>query len=129
MSPWLVEDLDEHADVVASLVTKRMARLRPDLFDTYRQNLRNPSKTPEEWCTEDTVHHLGFLSAALTSSAEVFIEYREWLVRVLTARGIPMEDIDVNFSAIAMVLEERYGSEEAQEAKGILERSRRHTDG
>jgi hypothetical protein len=40
-----------------------------------------------------------------------------------------MEDIDVNFSAIAMVLEERYGSEEAQEAKGILERSRRHTDG
>jgi hypothetical protein len=124
VNPGLSEDLNDHADVIASLVTERMVQLRPDLFDAYRQNLRNPSKTPEEWCTEDTVHHLEFLSAALMSSSEVFIEYREWLVRVLTARGIPKEDIDVNFSAIAMVLEERYGSEEAQEAKEILESSR-----
>jgi hypothetical protein len=124
VSPGLSDDLNDHADVIASLVTERMVRLRPDVFDAYRRNLRNPSKTPEEWCTEDTVHHLGFLNAALTSSAEVFIEYRDWLVRVLTARGIPTEDIDLNFSAIAMVLEERYGSEEAQEARNILERSR-----
>jgi hypothetical protein len=124
MSPGLAEDLADHADVIASLVTDRMVELRPDLFDAYRRNLRNPSKTPEEWCTEDTVHHLGFLSAALASSAEVFVEYREWLVRVLTARGIPMEDIDMNFAVIAMVLEERYGSEEAQEAKQILGSSR-----
>lgn len=118
--PDLADDLMEHAPVIAAEVTKRMVQTHPDMFEALRANLRNPAKTPEQWCTEDTVHHLQHLSAALSAaSPEEFGRYRTWLKEVLSSRGIPTEDIDTNFSAIAWVLEKRYG-QEAQTAIEVL---------
>jgi hypothetical protein len=114
------EDLDQNAEVIAAEVTQRMVESRPDLFDAYRRRLRNTTQTPEQRCTEDTVHHLRFLSAALTTGPEEFTEYRKWLEGVLTARGIPLEDIQTNFSIIAVVLEERYGIHDSAAARDML---------
>jgi hypothetical protein len=120
MTLTLAENLEENADVIAAEVTQRMVESCPHLFEAYRRKLRNPSRTPEQWCTEDTVHHLQFLSAALTSGPEDFTEYRRWLEGVLTSRGIPLEDIQINFSMIAVVLEERYGAHETAGAREML---------
>ena len=110
--PDLADELMEQAPVIAAEVTQRMVETHPDMFEAFRRNLRNPAKTPEQWCTEDTVHHLQHLSAALSaSSAEEFARYRTWLTEVLSSRGIPTDDIDTNFKAIAWVLEKRYGHE------------------
>ena len=118
--PDLTEVLSDDAPDIAAEVTRRMTELHPDMFEAFRANLRNPSKTPEQWCTEDTVYHLRYLHAALDTSPEEFSQYAEWLVRVLTARGIPVEDIHRNFAAMSAVLQERYG-EDAAPAVEILE--------
>lgn len=116
--PDLADELMDHAPVIALEVTQRMVQTHPGMFEAFRRNLRNPAKTPEQWCTEDTVHHLQHLSAALSSSApDEFARYRSWLSEVLSSRGIPTEDIDTNFAAIGWVLEKRYG----QDAGAALE--------
>ena len=118
--PELADELLEQAPVIAAEVTQRMVGTHPDMFEAFRRNLRNPAKTPEQWCTEDTVHHLQHLSAALAaSSPEEFARYRAWLIEVLSSRGIPTDDIDTNFKAIAWVLQKRYG-QEAQTALEML---------
>lgn len=117
--PELSDVLDRDAALIATEVTEVMVELHPEMFENFRRRLRNPEKTPEQWCTEDTIHHLRNLSAALDSSPDEFHEYREWLTGMLGARGVPAEDINRNFAAIAMVLERRYGSD-AREAVQIL---------
>jgi hypothetical protein len=118
--PDLDEVLSDEAPSIATEVTRRMTELHPDMFEAFRRNLRNPTKTAEEWCTEDTVHHLRHLHAALGTSPEEFWEYAQWLVGVLSARGIPVEDIRKNFAAMSVVLQERYG-DDAAAAVEILE--------
>lgn len=117
--PNVADELMERAPVIAAEVTQRMVTTHPEMFEAFRRNLRNTAKTPEQWCTEDTVHHLEHLSAALgSSSPEEFARYRD-CCEVLGSRGIPTEDIETNFSAIAWVLEKRYG-QEAEAAVEIL---------
>ena len=122
--PDLSDLIDEQAPLIAAEVTELMVQLHPEMFEAFRRKLRNPEKTPEEWCTEDTVHHLRNLSAALDTAPEEFLEYREWLTGMLDARGVPTEDVDRNFDAIASVLERRYGTG-AREAVEILSVSTR----
>lgn len=122
--PDLSDLIDEEASVIAVEVTELMVEQHPEMFEAFRRKLRNPEKTPEQWCTEDTVHHLQNLSAALDTSPEEFVEYREWLTGMLASRGVPAEDIDRNFAAIASVLQRRYGSE-ARAAVEILSVSTR----
>jgi hypothetical protein len=118
--PDLTQVLSDEAPTIAAEVTRRMTELHPEMFETFRRKLRNPTKTPEEWCTEDTIHHLHSLHAALGSSPEEFWEYAEWLTGLLSARGIPAEDIRRNFAAMSAVLQERYGPDAAA-AVEILE--------
>ena len=117
--PDLSDLLDEEAALIAAEVTELMVELHPEMFEAFRRKLRNPEKTPEQWCTDDTIHHLRNLSAALDTSSDEFIEYRQWLTGMLAARGVLTEDIDRNFAAIASVLERRYGTQ-AKEAVEIL---------
>ena len=116
----LAHELMEQAPLIAAQVTQRMVEQYPDMFEAFRKRLRNPAKTPEQWCTEDTVHHLQHLSAALETEAGEFERYRVWLTDMLAARGVGSEDIDRNFTAMAWVLRERYG-EDAAPAVNILQ--------
>lgn len=124
----LTEVLSDEVPAIAAEVTRRMTELHPDMFEAFRNNLRNPTKTPEQWCTEDTVYHLRYLVAALDTSPEEFSLYADWLVRVLTARGIPAGDINKNFAAMSAVLHERFGHDAAPAVQILEDWLGRHAD-
>jgi hypothetical protein len=113
MSPPIASFIESNLDALADEITRRMEQERPELFRRYRDRSRG-GRDAAEWCKEDTAYHLRHLAAALDSGdPDEFRGYRAWLVHLLTSRGIPEEDIDVNFSAIADVLSERVGDEAA----------------
>jgi hypothetical protein len=108
----LAKYIDSNVDALAAEVTQRMETERPELFQRYRNRSTGEARDPAEWCKEDTAYHLRHLAAALdTEDREEFQEYRSWLVQLLAVRGIPEEDIDANFEAIAEALTERLGDE------------------
>lgn len=123
--PDLSTELMERAPLIAAEVTERMVDQYPDMFDTFRARLRNTAKTPEQWCTEDTVHHLQHLAAALETEPAEFERYREWLTDMLAARGVGSDDIDKNFTAIAWVLRKRYGDDAAAAVNMLLSQTAR----
>ena len=116
----VVRYLERHSVDLGRQVAERMKEQRPELFRRYRRRLRNKEKTPEEWCAEDSAHHLRSLAAALAiEDPSEFENYRSWLLELLVARGISEEDVGLNFTAIAEVLQERLG-EEADAALSML---------
>ena len=118
MTNDLCEAILRDASLLAQQVIERMERTDPDVFQKYR--VTRAGRSAREWCAEDTVHHLEHLSAALSVGDDnEFSEYRSWLVRMLGARNIPEQDIDVNFEALANVLGEHYGPE-AEDAISLL---------
>ena len=118
MTDDLSEAMLRDASLLAQQVIERMERTDPHIFRKYR--VRRTGRDAREWCAEDTTHHLEHLAAALSvGDADEFSEYRSWLVRMLGARNIPEQDIDLNFHALADVLGERYGAE-ARDAISLL---------
>jgi hypothetical protein len=116
----LVDYIESNVDVLAAEVTQRMENQQPELFRRYRDRSPAGGRDPAEWCKEDTAYHFRQLAAVLDSDDhEEFRVYRAWLVRVLGARGIPEEDIDANFEAMADALIARLG-EEAEPALSML---------
>ena len=112
MNGSLVEYLESNVEVLAAEVTERMQDERPELFRRYRDRSFGKGRDPAEWCKDDTAFHLRHLAAALDSDdPNEFLEYRSWLVQLLGARGIPAEDIDANFDAMADALTSRLGNE------------------
>ena len=112
MNKPLVDYLESNVAGLAADVTQRMEDEQPDLFQRYRA--RGGPRDPAEWCQEDTAYHLHSLAAAIDSEdPDEFAQYRSWLVGMLGARGIPENDIDANFTAIAAVLTARLGDEAA----------------
>ena len=100
MNDELVQRLEED--------TPRLAKETVELLKD-RGAFERYGPVGESKCRDDTVHHLQYLAAALSSGDEQeFVEYRSWLVSVLTARGIPEHDVDDNFDALAHVLRENY---------------------
>lgn len=116
----LADYLEDQAGELAQDVTARMEKQRPELFRRYRDELRNEEKTPEEWCAEDTAHHVRALAAAVAiNDPSEFDRYRSWLVGLLGARNVPEEDMTFNFEVLAALLEERLG-EKAKRAVSML---------
>jgi NAD(P)-dependent dehydrogenase (short-subunit alcohol dehydrogenase family) len=110
----LVAYLEGHASDLGDEVARRMAEQHPTLFATYRRRARNKTKSPEEWCAEDSAHHVRALAAAVSiDDPSEFETYRAWLVEMLGARGIPEKDVHLNLSCIAVLLEERLGDDAA----------------
>jgi hypothetical protein len=108
----LVRYLESNLERLAAEITERMEEERPELFERYRARSLGKGRDPAEWCKEDTAFHLRHLAAALDSDdPSEFLEYRSWLVQLLGARGIPREDIDANFDAMADALNSRLGNE------------------
>ncbi len=108
----LADYLDAHSRQIGMEVSARMKEQRPDLFRRYRRRLTNTDKTPEEWCAEDTAHHLRALAAAVAiNDPSDFERYRSWLVDLLRARNIPEEDVSLNFEVLAALLEDRLGDQ------------------
>jgi NAD(P)-dependent dehydrogenase (short-subunit alcohol dehydrogenase family) len=106
--------LEGHASDIGDEVARRMAEQHPTMFATYRRRARNKSKSPEEWCAEDSAHHLRALAAAVSiDDPSEFETYRAWLVEMLGARDIPEEDVELNFSCLAVLLGERLGDDAA----------------
>jgi MerR family transcriptional regulator, light-induced transcriptional regulator len=100
----IAEDLRDNAGLLAEAVVEAMRAARPDMFSRYGASGRRR-------CFEDTQFHLEHLAAALdVDDPGEFVAYRKWLSVVLGAHGVPEEDIDANFAAIASVLRERYGT-------------------
>jgi hypothetical protein len=116
----LAEYIGSHEDAIASEVTSRMEKEAPGLFCRYETSSRS-GRDPRAACKEDTVHHLRSLSAALDiDDPREFARYRTWLVGLLGVRGIPEEEVDLNFKVIADVLTERVGESEAATVVSIL---------
>jgi hypothetical protein len=114
MNDTLVRYLETNIDALAADATARMEARRPDLFDRYRERSLGRGRDPAEWCREDTAFHVRHLAAALDVDAvDEFRDYRRWLVGLLAGRGIPEEDVDVNFAALGDVLSARLGAEAA----------------
>jgi hypothetical protein len=114
MNAALVKYLESNVEGLATEITERMQDERPELFKRYRDRSLGKGRNPAEWCKEDTAFHLRHLAAALDSDdPNEFLEYRSWLVQLLGARGIPTEDIDANFDAMADALGARLGNEAA----------------
>ena len=112
MNTSLTDYLEVNVDALATEVTRQMEDERPELFRRYRDRSGGSGKDPAEWCREDTAFHLRHLAAALDSGdSEEFEAYRSWLVGLLGARGIPVDDINANFKAIGDVLTARLGDE------------------
>jgi hypothetical protein len=103
MNDGLVAALGRDAHDIANAVTERFERERPDLFAKYPD-------TGRARCTEDNVHHVEHLAAALDiDDVGSFEDYREWADAVLEARGIPTDDLAADLRILSGVLAERYG--------------------
>ena len=112
MNTSLVKYLESNVEQLAVEVTNRMQEEQPELFARYRVRSLGRGRDPLEWCREDTAFHLRHLGAALESDdLNEFLEYRSWLIGLLSARGIPTSDIDTNFEAMAETLITRLGNE------------------
>lgn len=99
----IAAEVRDNAGPLAEIVVEAMRAARPDMFSRYGAAGRRR-------CLEDTQFHLQHLAAALDiDDPGEFAAYRNWLSVVLGAHGVPEEDIDANFAAIASVLTERYG--------------------
>lgn len=108
---WSIDHLIHERTATAAAVTAEMERRDPQLFARYPSNGRTR-------CTEDTAFHIEHLAAALdVGEDQIFTDYVQWLVNLLSARNIPSDDIAVNFAVLAEVLEERYGAAAAPAAR------------
>ena len=95
--------LEDEASSIATDVVAFMEDRNPDLFKKY-------GKSGRARCLEDTEYHVRHLAAALDAEdASEFSRYRGWLIELLEPRGVPVADIDANFSALGEVLQARYG--------------------
>ncbi len=99
----LATRLEREAPELAAVVVAEMRERHPEMFERYGAH-------GGDRCLEDTSYHLRFLADAVDQGdPEVFRGYRSWLESVLTPRGVPVEDIDLNFEALELVLDARYG--------------------
>lgn len=104
MNDEIVRVLETDAHIIADAVTSRFERERPELFAKYPE-------TGRARCTEDNVHHIENLAAALDiDDVDSFVGYREWVDGLLEARGVPSEDLATDLRILSDVLTERYGS-------------------
>jgi hypothetical protein len=103
MNDEIVLLLEHDAHTIAQAVTSRFERERPELFAKY-------PKTGRARCTEDNVHHVENLAAALDiDDVDSFVGYRTWADGVLEARGVPADDLATDLRILSDVLTERYG--------------------
>jgi hypothetical protein len=74
-------------------VVTRILATRPELF--------TPTPEAVEATREDIGHILEHLDAALTvQDGEIFFAFTDWLVEVLTARGLPVAAVTLGYRAI-----------------------------
>lgn len=117
MSEGIVAALEKDLHELAEAIVVRMERAKPNLYDRYGPQAKDRT-------AEDVKYHLQHLEAALDiEDPQAFVDYREWLERVLLPRGILMEDIELNWDAMIDELRSRYG-EKADLAVEYLEGSR-----
>ncbi|EZH64664.1 hypothetical protein DH09_19240 [Bacillaceae bacterium JMAK1] len=94
---------------IALEVTKEIYRDFPDLWAKFGENGRFRTE-------EDNMHHLNHLETTMKMNDEsYFLDYTEWLNRVLTSRNVGTHLIIDNFERLILHLR-HYGSEEEQKA-------------
>ena len=77
-----------------------------------------------EKVVEDAAYHLDFLAEAVsTGSPALFLDYVSWSKIMLTARGVPQDDLSMNLECLETVLREQEADESLLEAAAYVERA------
>jgi MerR family transcriptional regulator, light-induced transcriptional regulator len=91
--------LEERRRPLAEALTERHYELHPDLVRRYGE--RGRSK-----CLKDAEYHLSYLADAVASaSPALFTDYVGWARVMLSARGIPTDDLADNLATLAETLQ------------------------
>ncbi|PSL44413.1 hypothetical protein B0H94_10823 [Salsuginibacillus halophilus] len=79
----------------------------------------------KEKTIEDNYHHLDHLYTAYsTGEAQIFLDYTDWLVTVLTSRGVGVDLIVDNFERLEKSIPGRLPQKEAEAYLNYLQQAR-----
>jgi len=108
------EAIVSQRDMLADRVVARHYAIRPDLVSRY-------GATGRARCVSDARRHLDALSQAIFASrSSLFLDYVAWAKIVLSARGIPVDDLAENLQACRHTLKEVLPRDQAAVAEQYL---------